>query len=90
MAIQFIKAIGFVHNGKKYVFKVFQFGNNLIVKPYLNGKPVSCYSYSVRVDSTNIKDWEYYYGNIPPYVKLIEFAIGDIQKGYGIMKAIMP
>jgi len=90
MAIQQIKAIGFVHNGKKYVFKVFQFGNNLIVEPYLNGKPANCYSYSVRLDITNSKDWEYHYGNNPPFTELIRIAKDDIRKGYGIRKPIMP
>ena len=90
MAENEITAIGFDHNGKHYVIKVIQVGNKYIVKPYLNGMEASYYSYSVEVDNIYIDTWKNFYGNKPPYVRLIEIAELDIQEGYGVRKDIEP
>ena len=77
---------GLDHNGKHYVIKVSQIGNKYIVEPYLNGKVASHYSYYVKVD--NIVDWKINYGDIPPYVRLVEIAEHDIKEGNGLKKNI--
>jgi hypothetical protein len=90
MSIKLIKAVGFAHNSKNYVIKVFQVGNNLIARAYLNGMPANCCSYSVKMDSIIMGSWVYYFGNVPPYVQLIKYAIADIRSGNGIRKDIIP
>ena len=79
-----IETFGFDHNEKHYVIKVFQVGFEYIVKPYRNNMEASYYSYSAKVG--NVKDWEYLYGNKPPYVRLVELAELDIKEGYGLRK----
>ena len=79
-----IASFGFDHNGKHYEIKVFQIGNKYIVVPYLNGGVASHYSYSVKVD--NIDDWKFNYGDMPPYVRLVEIVKLDIKEGYGLKK----
>jgi hypothetical protein len=75
----------FNHNRKNCDVKIFQVGNNYIIKSYLNGVEINSYSCPV-LDITNRKDWEYHYGDKPPYVRLMEIAIDDIEKGNGLKK----
>jgi hypothetical protein len=79
-----IKNHGVDHNGKHYVIKVFQVGNKYIVEPYLNDKAASHYSYSVEAD--NIDNWKFNYGDMPPYVRLVEIVEHDIKEGNGLKK----
>jgi len=79
------EALGFDHNGKHYVIKVFQVGNKYTVEPFLNDMPASYYSYSVEVD--DIDTWKNLYGSKPPYVRLVEIVELDIKEGHGLRKS---
>jgi len=79
-----IATFGFDHNDKHYVIKVFQVGFEYIVKPYLNNKEASHFSYFAR--ENNILDWKNFYGSKPPYIRQVEIAKLDIMEGNGLRK----
>ena len=79
-----IETIGFYHNGKHYMIKVFQVGFKYTVKSYLNNKEANSYTYSVRVGEVEMKDWKFQHGNKSPFIHMVEIAMDDIKNGFGI------
>jgi len=75
---------GFDHEGRNYVIKIFQVGRKFVVKPYLNNMAANCITYSVEVK--NMDDWQYHYGDKPPYARLLEMVEDDIKAGFGIKR----
>jgi hypothetical protein len=90
MGNKLIKAVDFAYNSKNYMIKVFQIGNNLIVRVFLNGITANCCSYSVKMNSIIMDSWKYYLSNLPPYVQLMKYAKADIWSGNGVRKEVMP